>query len=153
MIEEREQEVGSPGEVNPLIPSLALAFRRVVSVIEKESGVAGIRWFVLTVLGRRDGLSQGEFIREYEMDASRVTRAAQALESDGLIRRERNPEDNRVVRMYLTDGGRRLLREKMPRVGDELKRRVGSALSDQELGELHRMLQALCGAMKIEDSE
>ena len=27
-----------------------------------------MKWFLLTVLGRRDGLSQGEFTQEYEMD-------------------------------------------------------------------------------------
>ncbi len=148
LVEERKIEVDL-GEVNPLMPPLALAFRRVVSVIERESGVAGIRWFVLAVLGRRDGLSQGEFIQEYEMDPSRVTRAAQVLETDGLIRRERDPEDNRVVRMYLTGEGRELLREKQPRVNEELQRRVSSSLSEGELRELHRMLNALCEAMKV----
>jgi DNA-binding MarR family transcriptional regulator len=149
LVEEQRLEVGQFGEVNPLMPPLALAFKRVVSIIERESGVAGIQWFVLLVLGRRDGLSQGEFIQEYEMDPSRVTRTAQALEADGLIRRERDPEDNRVVRMYLTGAGRELLQRKQPRVNEELRRRVSSTLSEGELRELHRMLDSLCEAMKV----
>lgn len=148
MFEETESEARAMGRVDPLMPVLALAVRRVVGVIERESGVVGVRWFVLAVLGRRDGLSQGEFIREYEMDASRVTRAAQALESDGLIRRERDPEDNRVVRMYLTGEGRALLHEKQPRVNEELQRRASSVLDEEELRELRRMLLALCEGMK-----
>ncbi|MBA2535188.1 MAG: hypothetical protein H0V21_09265, partial [Rubrobacter sp.] len=46
--------------VHPVLPSLALAFKRMIATIERESGVGGMKWFLLTVLGRRDGLSQGE---------------------------------------------------------------------------------------------
>ena len=148
LVESRKFEVGQIGEVNPLMPPLALAFRRVVSIIERESGVAGMQWFVLVMLGRRDGLSQGELIQEYEMDPSRVTRNAKSLEANGFILRERAPEDNRVVRMYLTDKGRELLWSKLPRVNEELRRRVHSVLSDEELRELRRMLDSLSEAMK-----
>ena len=148
LVEDRKFEVGHVGKVNPLMPPLALAFRRVVSIIERESGVAGMQWFVLVMLGRRDGLSQGELIQEYEMDPSRVTRTAKSLEADGLIKRERPPEDNRVVRMYLTDEGRELLWSRLPRVNEELRRRVRSVLSDEELRELRRMLGSLSEAMK-----
>ena len=133
--------------VHPVLPSLALAFKRLVTTIERESGVGGMKWFLLTVLGRRDGLSQGEFTQEYEMDPSRVTRTAQSLESDGLIRRERDPEDNRVVRMYLTEEGSEVL-DKLPEINEQLRRRVHSVLSEDEFEELRRMLGLLAEAMK-----
>jgi DNA-binding MarR family transcriptional regulator len=53
-----------------------------------------------------------------------------------------------VVRMYLTDDGRELLRNRLPRVNGELRRRVRSVLSDEDLRELRRMLDLLSGAMK-----
>jgi DNA-binding MarR family transcriptional regulator len=133
--------------VHPVLPSLALAFKRMVATIERESGVGGMKWFLLTVLGRRDGLSQGEFTQEYEMDPSRVTRTAQSLEADGLIRRERDAEDNRVMRMYLTEEGLEVL-QKLPEINEQLRRRVHSVLSEEEFEELRRMLELLAGAMK-----
>jgi DNA-binding MarR family transcriptional regulator len=146
LVEEvRDSEI-MPG-VHPVLPDLALAFKRLVKTIERESGVAGMKWFLLTVINRRDGLSQGEFVSEFEMDASRVTRTAQSLEGDGFIRRERDVEDNRVVRMYLTDAGREQLK-KLPEINDELRRRVHSVLTEDEFGELRRMLGLLAGAMK-----
>ena len=141
---EREEVVG---EINPVLPPLALAFKRMVSTIERESGVNGLKWFVLTRLAGKDGLSQGEVSRFYEMDPSRVTRTAQALENEGLISRERDPEDNRVVRMYLTDEGRTLLR-KLPDLNERLQRRIHAVLSEEELTELRRMLVVLAEAMK-----
>ena len=133
--------------VHPVLPSLALAFKRMLTTIERESGIGGMKWFLLTVLDRRDGLSQGEFTQEYEMDPSRVTRTAQSLEADGLIRRERDVEDNRVMRMYLTDEGSEVL-DGLPEINDQLRRRVHSVLSEEEFEELRRMLGLLAEAMK-----
>ena len=133
--------------VHPVLPSLALAFKRLVATIERESGVGGMKWFLLTVLDRRDGLSQGEFTQEYEMDPSRVTRTAQSLEADGLIRRERDAQDNRVMRMYLTEEGSEVL-DRLPEINEQLRRRVHSVLSEEEFEELRRMLGLLAEAMK-----
>ncbi len=146
MVDERSREEVFRG-VHPVLPSLALAFKRLVTTIERESGVGGMKWFLLTVLGRRDGLSQGEFTQEYEMDPSRVTRTAQSLEGDGLIRRERDAEDNRVMRMYLTAEGSEVL-ERLPEINEQLRRRVHSVLSEEEFEALRRMLGLLAEAMK-----
>ena len=146
MVEGKSKEDVLQG-VHPVLPSLALTFKRLVTTIERESGVGGMKWFLLTVLGRRDGLSQGEFTQEYEMDPSRVTRTAQSLESDGLIRRERDAEDNRVMRMYLTEKGSGVL-DRLPEINEQLRRRVHSVLSEEEFEELRRMLGLLAEAMK-----
>ena len=149
MVEDLERGEEVVEEVNPVLAPLALAFKRMVAAIERETGVPGLKWFILTRLAREDGRSQGEIGRYYEMDPSRVTRTAQAMESEGLIRRERDPEDNRVVRMYLTGEGRRLL-EKRPALNEYLRSRVHAVLSEEELRELRRMLGALAEAMKKE---
>jgi MarR family transcriptional regulator, organic hydroperoxide resistance regulator len=146
MVEGRKKAEVLEG-IHPVLPSLALAFKRMVARIEQESGVGGMKWFLLTVLGRRDGLSQGEFTQEYEMDPSRVTRTAQSLEADGLIRRERDVEDNRVMRMYLTEEGIGVL-DRLPEINNQLRRRVHSVLSEEEFEELRRMLGLLAEAMK-----
>lgn len=141
---------GSAGrEMEPLMPVLARAFKRAVVRVERESGVPGMWWFVMRVLWRRDGISQGEFLREHEVaDPSRVTRTAQALEAGGLIRRERDAGDNRVVRMYLTDEGRRMMEERLPRVDEELRRRAHTVMSEKDLAELQRLLGLFAEAMR-----
>src|ERR687893_926031 len=143
------KSVGETGlEMEPLMPVLARAFKRAVARVEGESGVPGMWWFVLGVLRRRDGLSQGEFLREHEVaDPSQVTRTAQALEADGLIRRERDAEDNRVVRMYLTEEGRGKVAE-LPQLRERFRERINGVLSDEEVDELRRMLRLLAQSMK-----
>ena len=146
MVEGKSKEDVLQG-VHPVLPSLALAFKRMLATIERESGVGGMKWFLLTVLDRSDGLSQGEFTQEYELDPSRVTRTAQSLEADGLISRERDVDDNRVMRMYLTEQGSEVL-DRLPEINEQLRRRVHSVLSEDEFEELRRMLGLLAEAMK-----
>lgn len=145
---EKERLVEAVEGMDPVLAPLALAFKRMISAVERETGIAGMKWFILRILARRDGASQGQISQEYEMDPSRVTRTVQAMERDGMIRRERDPEDNRVVRMYLTDEGKELLLHKSPGVNERLWQRVRSALSEEELEELRRMLGLIADAMK-----
>jgi DNA-binding MarR family transcriptional regulator len=134
------------GEGLVLVP-LGLAFRSMLRGFERDTGIGAPRWFILSLLAEEDGLSQGEVCRRFELDPSRITRLAQGLANDRLIRRERDQEDNRVVRMYLTDEGRQLalgLADRLVR----FERRVRRALNDEELRELGRLLGALTAAMK-----
>ncbi|WP_273841653.1 MarR family winged helix-turn-helix transcriptional regulator [Rubrobacter calidifluminis] len=131
----------------PLLEQLALAFKRTLGAIEREGGIGAMKLFVLSEIGRGDGVSQAAICQEHGLDPSRVTRFAQALEGEGLIFRERDPEDNRVVRMYLTSEGRRLL-EVVPALEEGLGRRVSGAMSEREVEELRRLLGLLAEAMK-----
>ena len=133
--------------VNPLIDPLRQAFKAMGGMLERETGVRGPKWLALAILAREDGLSQGEASRRCRLDPSRVTRLSQALEEEGLIRRERDAEDNRVVRMYLTEEGRRKVGE-LPRLRERFRQRINSVLSDEEVDELRRMLGLLAESMK-----
>jgi MarR family transcriptional regulator, organic hydroperoxide resistance regulator len=131
----------------PVLSPLGLAFKRMMAMVERETGLSAPKWLLLVVLSRRDGASQGEMSHVFEVDPSRVTRIAQALEGDGLVRRERDPEDNRVVRMYLTSEGRRWLRE-LPDLNRRIEERIRSVFGEEEIEELRRMLGLLAEAMK-----
>ena len=126
---------------------MSCVFRRVGSVYEKETGLGVGQWFALVTLERSDGMSQGEMSRVFGVDPARVSRVGRALEKEGLVRRERDPEDGRVVRLYLTDAGRKVL-EKRPAVEEAVEGRVRRVLSEDEVGELGRMLGLLAEAME-----
>ena len=82
----------------------------------------------------------------YVNRAARLQMTELTMTPDRVIR-ERDPDDNRVVRMYLTDGGRELL-EKRPALNQKLHGRLNAVLDEEELEELRRMLGALAEAMK-----
>jgi len=130
-----------------MLTPLGLAFKRMMALVERETGLSAPKWFVLVILSRYDGLGQGEISQLFEVEPSRVTRIGQGLESDGLVRRERDPEDNRVVRMYLTEEGRLRL-QGLPDLNRRVEGRIRVVLSEEEHEELRRMLGLLAEGMK-----
>ena len=130
-----------------MLTPLGLAFKRMMALVERETGLSAPKWFVLVILSRYDGLGQGEISQLFEVEPSRVTRIGQGLESDGLVRRERDPEDNRVVRMYLTEEGQLRL-QGLPDLTRRVKGCIREVLSEEEQEELRRMLGLLAEGMK-----
>jgi DNA-binding MarR family transcriptional regulator len=144
---ERRQVTEANEDMDPILVPVGVAFKKMLKAFERDTGVSTGKYFVLRMLSRKDGISQGEVWNRFEVDPSRITRLAKSLEKEGLVRRERDPEDNRVVRMYLTEEGRRMSDGFSGR-HERFERRVREALSEEELGELQRVLGVLIEAMK-----
>lgn len=61
----------------------------------------------LAVLSVTDGILIGQLAVYAVVEQSTLSRALDALEADGLVRRTPDPDDNRATRMWITDDGRR----------------------------------------------
>ena len=138
------EQAESDGSVMPL---LGLAFWRMKHAFEREVGLSAATWFLLSVLIDEDGISQGEVSGRFEVDPSRITRLAQRLEKEGLLRRRRDPEDNRVVRLHATEEGRRLIEGCQER-REGFEERIRRELSQEELAEFRRVLGVVARLMK-----
>lgn len=144
----REEIIGeSVPMLAPLLAPLGLAFKRMTALVERETGLSGPKWFLLMLLNKHDGIGQGEVSEVFEIDPSRVTRIGQSMEADGLVRRERDAEDNRVVRMYLTDQGRAAFLN-TPELNELFESRILSVLSEEEVEALGRNLFVLAEALR-----
>ncbi|MDQ3911942.1 MAG: MarR family transcriptional regulator [Actinomycetota bacterium] len=146
MVEE-ERFIEKTEAISPLMASLALAFWRMKGAFEREVGVSAGTWFSLAMLIEEDGISQGELGHKFEVDPSRTTRLAQRLEREGLLRRERDPADNRVVRLHVTEKGQRLIETTQAR-RERFENRIRRELSDKELQEFRRLLGVVARVMK-----
>ena len=134
-------------KVYPVYVPTGLVLKKILWAFERDVGISPPKYFILHVLAKEAGISQGEIGRLYGVDPSRITRLAKQLETEGLIERTRDPEDNRVVRMSLTSEGRRAFEMASER-GEVFKDRVRSALSEEEYRELRRLLDKLTEAME-----
>jgi MarR family transcriptional regulator, organic hydroperoxide resistance regulator len=143
-VERLGEKVGSGGSLMPL---LGLAFWRMKQAFEREVGLSAATWFLLTMLIDEDGISQGEVSHRFEVDPSRITRLAQRLEKEGLLRRKRDPEDNRVVRMHATEEGRRLVESRQER-REGFEEGIRRELGQEELAEFRRVLGVVARLMK-----
>jgi DNA-binding MarR family transcriptional regulator len=74
---------------------------------------------------------------------SGTTRIADRLEKDGLIVRATPRENRRIVRVQLTDHGRKVLAEAEQTFRTTLHETFGSHLTDSEVAKLRRTLRHL----------
>jgi MarR family transcriptional regulator, organic hydroperoxide resistance regulator len=143
-VERLGEKAGSGGSLMPL---LGLAFWRMKQAFEREVGLSAATWFLLTMLIDEDGISQGEVSHRFEVDPSRITRLAQRLEKEGLLRRKRDPEDNRIVRLHATEEGRLLVESRQER-REGFEEGIRRELGQEELAEFRRVLGVVARLMK-----
>ncbi len=147
VVETPDRPSGAAQDAVPLLGPLGFAFWRMKGAFEREMGVSAGTWFTLALLVKKGGMSQGELSQKFEIDPSRVTRLAKRLEKESLILRKRDPEDHRIVRMFLTKKGKRLV-EDLSEHRESFDRRIATLLSPGELKELRRMLGVVAEGMK-----
>jgi len=133
-------------EVHPLMGALTMAFWRMQLVV-REAGTIPLKLLLLSIVRKREAVSPGEICRRFSLDVSRVTRLTQSLEREGLLKRERDPEDRRYLRLCLTEQGEAFLRDRQVLIQEEFARRLAD-LNEEELKELERMLGVVAEGMK-----
>jgi DNA-binding MarR family transcriptional regulator len=77
--------------------------------IETRCGVSGAQLWALAELSRQPGLTISELAQALSVHLSTSSNLLDKLEAQGLVRRERRSRDQRIVRVYITAGGRKLL--------------------------------------------
>jgi DNA-binding MarR family transcriptional regulator len=78
-------------------------------------GVGIGQWAVLLVLWARDGATQVELARHVAIEPPTVVRTIDRMVRDGLVARRPDARDGRVSRIHLTDRGRSLRDELIPK--------------------------------------
>ena len=96
--------------------------RQLAAVYGAEFGLTIPEWRILAHLSQLPPEAGDVSVREVQarvdMDKAKVTRAAQRLEAAGLISKRANPADRRLVRLALTETGRRRMDVLVPWVQD-----------------------------------
>jgi DNA-binding MarR family transcriptional regulator len=88
-------------------------------------------------------LQMSEIAAQLVGSPSGTTRIADRLEKDGLIVRETPRENRRIVRVQLTDQGRKVLRQADQTFRTTLQENFSDHLGDNEVAELRRALRHL----------
>ncbi|MCL5998970.1 MAG: MarR family transcriptional regulator [Chloroflexi bacterium] len=61
---------------------------------------------LLCTVAKRDGMTQSEIAEQLSVQGATITNMLQRMPRRGLVLRRRDPDDNRLVRVYVTDEGR-----------------------------------------------
>lgn len=118
--------------------------------VQERTGVSGAQLWVLAELSKRPGIRVTDLARAMGVHQSTASNLIDPLEKRGLIQRDRSLQDQRVVHLSLTRGGRDVVaRAPLPLEGvlpDALK-----TLRQADLLELQRNLERLARRMKVRD--
>jgi MarR family transcriptional regulator, organic hydroperoxide resistance regulator len=93
------------------IYSANLAFGRAYRKGLEDLGLTYPQWIAIVALWELDGQTVSELGEKMFLESNTLTPVLKKLETMGYLRRQRDPADERQVRVSLTDEGRRL-REK-----------------------------------------
>lgn len=112
--------------------SLKATMKKVEKHIGQELekyGVSMAQSFVLFSLLENDGATLSEIGTLAHIENSSLTTMVDKLEKEGLVERSLFPQDRRVIRLFLTDAGRKLALEVLS-AGAALNQEFGNNLGD-----------------------
>ena len=103
----------------------------------KPIGLTYTQYVMFLVLWEKDGISIGQLCEKLFLDNGTITPIIKKLQKAGYVERYRNPEDDRVVLIYLTEDGKNL----QQKVKDIPKKIVSCIeLSDMQKKQLYDIL-------------
>ena len=118
--------------------------------IEARCGVSGAQLWALAELQARPGLKISELATVLSVHLSTASNLLDRLEAKALVRRQRGTKDQRVVRVYLTPAGQRVLR-KAPKPAEGIIPDALHRMPRDALGRLDRDLEKLLRLTRIRD--
>jgi DNA-binding MarR family transcriptional regulator len=105
-------EGGAESRVGPITDTLGYLVAQVARLHRQRAdellGHIGLhvgQEMMLNALWTKEGVAQTELTRKMGVQPATVTNALQRLERNGLVRRTPDTEDQRVVRVFLTEAG------------------------------------------------
>ncbi len=106
----------------------------------KPLGITYTQYIMFLVLWEKDGITVGELCKRLRLDTGTVTPMLKNTEKQGLIRRTRSEDDERVVVISLTEDGKDLYKK-----ARKTPSKIGSCvkLEKEEAIELYRILYKL----------
>jgi len=120
--------------------SASLAFNRFYKPLLDRMGLTYPQLLAMSLLWKADDRTIGQIGESLFLETNTVTPLVKRLEAAGLVTRTRDREDERVVRVRLTDAGRALATEAACLPEAVL---TASGLEPQALVEMNRTLSLL----------
>lgn len=129
------------------IYSAGHAFTRLYRTVLADLELTYPQYLVMLVLWDHDGVTVKTLGERLMLDSGTLTPLLKRLEGAGLVRRERDRADERLVRLHLTEAGE-ALRAKARLVPQKMAGAIGGSPEQAAalVGDLHALRQALVKA-------
>lgn len=126
-------------------------FRQANNGLQKDLGVTAPQGAALFHLQRRDGARMGDLAAALGLNAPAVSGLVDRMAAQGLVTRQREKDDARAARVWLTTEGRRAAAQ----VGERLRafnEALAEGFTDEQMEAVYAFLAALARRPALWDS-
>jgi DNA-binding MarR family transcriptional regulator len=102
-------------------------------------GITPFHYLVLCCLWQEDGLATSGIAEKLQQLGATLTGVLDRMEERGMVRRERDPQDRRIWRVWLTEEGKSL-REVLPPIAAEALEKFLTGVSARDRERLSKIL-------------
>ena len=140
-----------------LIHDVSRLRRIVIDRALKPVGITRSQWWVLSFLGRRDGMTQTALAADLDLTKVAIGGLLDRMESSAFVERRADQRDGRIKRVYLIPAGMRLLstiRANIQEVEQEILADIDESalqLTTDTMLRIKQTLQAMAGGNVIEN--
>lgn len=136
------QTVLAPHSMGYRIKLLSQLLTRKLQEQLEPFGLTPFHWVVLCCLWEEDGLATSSIGDKLQQVGGTLTGVLDRMEERGLIRRERDQNDHRVWRIWLTETGKSL-QDVLPPIAVELREQALQGISYPEREQLSALLDQI----------
>ena len=132
-----------------LLMRIALfGFRSSFKSTLKRHKIPWSAWHYLRVLWEADGITQSELTQRVGAMQPNTVSTLRTMVKAGLAQVERDPEDRRSTRVWLTPKARRLMKRVLPELRVVVRQVMLEGFSAREEAELKRLLNKMCANLR-----
>ena len=135
-------------KINDLLYQLHLTDQMITQLFEKQLGISLTRYQILCFLIDQSPCNQIAVQERLKIDQAALTRHFKILEKEGLVKRRRNPQNQREVLVEVTDFAREQLVTNSPQPHIKVKSQMESVLTKGEREEFSRLLEKLISGLE-----
>jgi len=138
-------------EVLELFRIVFKSIRRHYQSVERRAGISGAQLWALAQVANSQGIKVGDLARALAVHQSTASNLVRDLEASAFLTRQRLREDQRSVRLFVTNKGLTAL-QRAPRPLIGVLQQALSDLPGDDLDAMRRQLRALIASMKTKDA-
>jgi DNA-binding MarR family transcriptional regulator len=105
-------------------------------------------WHYLRVLWEADGITQSDLTQRVGAMQPNTVSTLRTMVKAGLAKVERDPEDRRSTRVWLTPKARRLMKRVLPEMRGIVREVMLVGFSEREEAELKRLMNKMCANVR-----
>ncbi len=111
-------------------------------LLKTNGGLSMVRWRILALLDAHAAITSSELVKAIAMDAGLFSRNLKALINEGLVRAEKNSDDQRQQLLVLTTAGTALFKQAEPAM-NQRREQLTFGIAEEDLDTFYRVLQTL----------